>query len=101
MSIQVGLLDILLYRCQVKAPENPQYARTASTTISVVVAKMLMSSLKTSKEDMATQPMATTNAMATAHATVAVLVVVMLRCLSQRKGRGSVAGRDSESNWNL
>lgn len=94
VSVQVGVPCILRYRCQVKSQESPQYARTASTTINLVTAKMLMSSLMTSNLGTAT------HAMATALATVAALAAMMRWCLSQRKGCLSAAGRDSELNWN-
>jgi len=101
VSVQVGLLGILRYRCRVKLLENPQYAHTASATTNLAAVNMLTYSLKTSNMGTATHAMATALVMVTAHATVAVPVAVICRWLSQRKGCGSVAGWDSKSNWNL
>lgn len=100
VCVQVGALGILLYRCQAKSQESPQYAHTASTTTNLVTAKMLMSSLTTSNMGTATHAMVTAHVIVTAHATVAAPATVMHRCLSQRKGCGSVAGRDTKLNWN-
>lgn len=92
--VQAGVLCILRCRCQVKSQESPQYVRTASTTVNLVTAKMLMSSLMTSNLGTAT------HAMATARATVAAPAAMMHWCLSQRKGCSNAAGRDSKLNWN-
>lgn len=98
LSVQVGALGILHYRCQVKSQESPQYARIASTTTNLVSVKMLMNRLKTIIMGTATHAMATAHVIVTAHAAVAAHAAVMHRCLNQRKGYASVAGRDSELN---
>ena len=99
LSVQVGALGILRSRCQVKSQETPQFARTASTTTNLVTPKLLMTRPTTSNMGTATHAMATARVIVTARAIVAAPYVVMHRCLSQRKGCGSVAGRDSELNW--
>lgn len=98
-SVQVGVRRILHCHCQVKSLESPRCAPTVSTTTNLATLKMLMS-LKTSSMATATFAMATAHVIVTVRATVPALTMAMHRCLSQRKGCGSVAGRDSELSLN-